>query len=829
MANYYKDKYNRFIDNAYDIYEHITNSYMDIYDNQLLDFGAENIEIGKMQFVRILSYRKAESPEVDFGNISDAMCANLRYCAGLGVAFGYFIVSKDDEIGIYIAIEEEITANFISNMSSAIPDLVVSKGFIPMGELKRLSLNSGIVSGTVALNNFIADKILSNLFDINGIIALIAAPIEKKVISQFISSMSELKQTSNALTNDNMQQKGRSYALLPEIDEFLEDSIKYYGNAREDFWEYCIWVGCEEKQNLPKLGNALKAALNSRNIQKLGKAGFYRTTESPLQQGNLSLPLADYSNSRYEFSAGLIKPSLLAYISTSDLASIVQLPTYSVNGFEVIEMEKNKGAINLFNTDYSKKIEKNIRIGSDITSGIPYTLSLKDLTQHLLITGATGSGKTNTVMKVAKGIYESDISLLIIEPSKKDYWHLIPDMRNLQVFSYGKDAELLRINPLIPEEGTILFNHVDHLMHAFSGVFDMEPPTRFALDGLLKYTYEYFGWQMSEIIYYSGQKFPKIKDMLMLLPEYVESKLPYGEEVKRNVLGSLTNRLTALNTGIIGEAANSEYSISGKELCSGAVLVELDDLSIEIKPFLTMLIMMKVEQYLRHRNASSELQNIVVLEEAHNIFTRISENYKIDARKMASDTFSNMISQIREYGTGIIIADQGASQINDTAISNTKIKIIHSTADMEDVNAIAFALNLSDVQKRVLPTLNTGEAIVSVRGSHVTSRINIDKVSDKRVENIACLFCPNRTRCSNFNNVVEPYIFRQAVYADAIYNVRFDAVKLKNLIDMIAKKLEYKKECKFCLLGRLISCENTRYGEREKRRIIQMYKDVIKE
>ena len=72
--------------------------------------------------------------------------------------------------------------------------------------------------------------------------------------------------------------------------------------------------------------------------------------------------------------------------------------------------------------------------------------------------------------------------------------------------------------------------------------------------------------------------------MLLFLPEYVEKHLPYSDEVKNNILGSLVNRLSSMNSGIIGESANSDHPISGKELCSGTVLVELDDLSIETKP-----------------------------------------------------------------------------------------------------------------------------------------------------------------------------------------------------------------------------------------------------
>lgn len=60
----------------------------------------------------------------------------------------------------------------------------------------------------------------------------------------------------------------------------------------------------------------------------------------------------------------------------------------------------------------------------------------------------------------------------------------IPD---LDVYSAGQDAKWLSIDPFTPEYGTVIGNHIDSLLYAFSGAFEMETPTRLALSGLLKY------------------------------------------------------------------------------------------------------------------------------------------------------------------------------------------------------------------------------------------------------------------------------------------------------------------------------------------------------
>lgn len=827
MPNYYKECYNQFIDHAMEIYEYLSGTYMDVYDSRWIDVQEPGFEVGKLQFIQVLRYRRTGSPQSDFDHINSAMQMNLRYCAGLGVSFGYFIVSCNAEITIYLGIEEESTERFISNMRAAIPDVVVSKGFISSMALQKVSAHCGMIHGNISFQKVMLDKILSTFSNVNGIIALIAKPMVRRDVSRYALELSHLKQMTERLmgneTPPNLRTELIRHSWIPKLDSFLESSINYYEDASEEFWRYCMWFGSDDRQDLEYLGNSLRAVLNSHNINKIDKARCHYTLRNPFRYGSLFLPITDYSKLRYEISDALKKPSLISYIATSDLASFIQLPSVSVNGLEVIQMEKEKDSVNLFEINYGRKPRRGILLGVDHRLGIPYYLNVDDLTEHLLVTGATGAGKTNTVMLLTRGIHDAGIPLLIIEPSKKDYWHLGSIMRKLRIFSFGKDAELLKINPLIPEEGIIIANHIDNLLYAFSGAFDMEPPTKFALDGLLKYTYERFGWKMDEITYHSNRKFPKISDMLSLLPEYMNLHLPYGEEVKSNILGSIVNRLSSLNSGMIGESVNSSEVISGKELCSGTVLIELDDLSLEVKPFVAMLIMIKVEQYLRRQDASSVLRNAIVLEEAHNIFANVSDKTVSNTKKMASDFFSNMLSQIREYGVGIITADQGASRINDVVVSNSKIKITQSVVDSKDMEKIAFALNLSDVQKRVFPSLRTGEAIVSVRGNHIVSRIIVNRSEEKKIENIACIFCTKRLFCNRFNSVDMMPISRKMIYAQNIYDIRFNTMQLKNMVDMLAERLEWPSDWSLCLLGDLLSDESIRCGEREKRRIVETY------
>lgn len=828
MPNYYSDIYNALIDNAGELHRYLSGNYMDSYENRLLDCGDSRIEIGPMQFIRILQYRRTQDAHNDLRTIHAAMSAALGCCARREAAFGYFIVSREGKFSIYLAVEDSFAASIVSQMTGAIPEIAFKSGFIPPAEARRLSAYGGVINGDLHCMELTTDALLQAFGGNDGILYVLAVPMEQTELSAYLDAINAMQQRTGALLNNESvassqprRANQRSYRFLPALDTQLKSMSEYYRESDEDFWKTCIWFSGENRRTASAFGNAAAGILNAAN-DGADKARVFLTTDNPVRQGRFFLPSSLFGVPPLRHEDALAKPSLLSYVSTSHLASVMQLPSASVNGFDVIELIKTDRSLRLFDMDHQSQ-QNAIQLGNISGSSASYAAALEDITEHVLITGATGTGKTNTVFKLVEGVHACGVPILIIEPSKKDYWKLAGDLRDMQIYSFGRDAKLLRINPLIPEEGVIIGNHIDSLLYAFAGAFEMEEPTRLALDGLLKYTYERFDWKSGDIAFHSGRAFPEIKDLLELLPAYCSERLPYGDEVRNNIYGSLVNRLSSLNSGIIGDAVNASRSITGKELCSGTVLVELDDLSLETKPFMAMLLMIKADQYLRQRDAAGSLKNVIVLEEAHNIFPSVASGNTGSPGKRASRYFSNMLSQIREYGVGIMIADQGASQINDMAISNTKIKIIHGIVNRDDIEKVAFSLQLSDIQKTAFPALRTGEAIASVRGERKVVCAKIDRVLPEAIRNTGCIFCDRRKHCRDFNQESLPAIPRKALYAQRIMEKRFHPVDLNQELHGIAVHLGIPQDQELCLLGQLLSDTGLNCGEREKRRIIMRY------
>ncbi len=828
MPNYNTGLFNEIVDHAEELYGFFSGDYMNGLEHRLLNCGSDHIEIGPMQFVRILQYRRTEDIRNDFSMIQNAMAAALGFCARSRAAFGYFLVSNDREFSVFLATEGIPAESVISLLSGMIPDISFDAGFLSSADLARLSSFSGVISGDIHCNGPIADMLFQAFNGINGILGILAVPFERPEVSSYVDAIDAIQQRTDKLLNNDMTYNSqirkinqRNYRFIPELDAHLKAMSEYFRKMNEDYWKTCIWFSCEDKKDLSAIGNAVAGTLNGVNDSS-DKARVFFTTDSPLHRGDLYLPGALFGQHQFEYEDVLLKPSLVSYVSNTHISSLLQFPTSQVRGFDVIDLSKTAGSIHLFDINHNRK-DGGIVLGKIDGSGADYTVSLADLTEHVLVTGATGTGKTNSVFKLVQGIHSRSIPTLIIEPSKKDYWHLGSTFRNIRVYSFGHDAELLRLNPLMPEEGVIIGNHIDSLLYAFSSAFEMEEPTRLALYGLLVFAYEQFGWSTDDIVFPSGKAFPKIRDLLKLLPDYCKDQLPYGDEVRNNICGSLVNRLSFLNSGITGESINAARPITGKELCSGTVLIELDDLSLEAKPFFAMLLMIKVDQYLRQGDNSSVLKNVVVLEEAHNVFAAVSNDRRGDPSNRASQYFSNMLSQIRGYGVGIIIADQGPSQINEMAISNTKVKIIQGTVFGKDMDSVAFALNLTDIQKRTFPLLQTGEAVIAVRGSKNVNKVKIDEARFAPIDNVACIFCDRKSRCDNFNSENGAVISRASLNTQRIIQKRFDHAALKNEVHSLAVYTGCPPDQELCLLGRLLSDAGKNCGEREKRQIIHSF------
>lgn len=146
-----------------------------------------------------------------------------------------------------------------------------------------------------------------------------------------------------------------------------------------------------------------------------------------------------------------ITVSPASLVSSNELAIHMGLPRNSVPGFPVVEhIDFGKEIVKYENDDNNNKIN----LGSIFNMGKvidenKVELDLESLSMHTFISGATGSGKSNTIYHLLDKLMFQGINFMVIEPAKGEYKKVFGHRKDVKVFGTNPNlTELLHINPL---------------------------------------------------------------------------------------------------------------------------------------------------------------------------------------------------------------------------------------------------------------------------------------------------------------------------------------------------------------------------------------------
>ena len=371
-----------------------------------------------------------------------------------------------------------------------------------------------------------------------------------------------------------------------------------------------------------------------------------------------------------------------------------------------------------------------IRLGDVMRS--PYSLEpagyyffpAQDLDRHALVVGATGGGKSNTIRSLLKTLWtERKIPFLVIESAKSEYWEMANYGMDISAVQLGDYQAPFRLNPFECTEGFPLQTHVDSLLSTFRAAFEMYAPMPFLLEQAVYAVYEDYGWDVA-----TGENgrpvrlYPCLSDLYWQIPRTVENSA-YDKEIKDNVTGSLQTRVRSLMIGGKGKMMDCRHSTSLEKLLRHPTVLELENLGDDdTKAFAMGLLMSRLYEYRRVQSGgtSRPFSHLLVLEEAHRLLKRVQgsggENGNPQAASVAF--FCNMLSEIRSYGQGILIADQSPEKLAEDAVRNTNLKIVHRMVDARDRETAAGAMHMSEAQREALTMLKRGVAAVYSEGDH---------------------------------------------------------------------------------------------------------------
>jgi hypothetical protein len=427
------------------------------------------------------------------------------------------------------------------------------------------------------------------------------------------------------------------------------------------------------------------------------------------------------------------------FLTSHEVASLIQFPREEVPGYAIHDHV-------LFDVDFQAPDEETLPLGFIRQNGRDtpntYNISLDALTKHAVVIGVTGSGKTTTVMNLLDRVVEASKPFLVIEPAKTEYRSLrqvFARRATVRIYTLGNEMIApFRLNPFEFEAGNepgevSVLTHIDFLKAVFNAAFPLYAPMPQVLEEALHEVYEDKGWDLTSGINrrlpnWSERQnypiFPTLTDLYYKVEE-VTNRLGYDDEVESNVKAGLKARIGSLRIGSKGLMLDTARGMPMAQLLSAPTILELENIgNDDEKTFLMGLLLARLYEFRRVQLATghlpSGLQHLIVFEEAHRLLQNTSTQVDTESSNMraqAIEVFTNMLSEVRAYGQGVLVAEQIPSKLAPDVLKNTNLKIVHRLIAQDDRQSIGQTMNLSQDQQTHLGILTPGMAAVYAEGA----------------------------------------------------------------------------------------------------------------
>ncbi len=307
-------------------------------------------------------------------------------------------------------------------------------------------------------------------------------------------------------------------------------------------------------------------------------------------------------------------------------------------------------------------------VNDSVRIGVPYNT----IDQHIIVLGATGSGKTTTTAVL---VSQTARLLKNVKPIIID-WH----------GEYSRLLDALYINPYSSLQINLVGN-ISDVMDVFEEVLELTPPQSYTLYKVLKALLD----KHSSIE--AREFFNKLIDYIDRLDETSSG----GREAKY----ALLRKMSIFDRESARELFSGSFNL--KRLISNAVKPVIIDVSCISDPSVRRaytLTLLKHILNIKRRGANGD-KIMLVLEEAHNLMPRSGSR----------SFLSRYVAEVRKYGIVLVIITQSPSSIIEDAMKNTGTKIIHSIRSSIDLDIVTKVIKLPVSYEKLLPVLDPGEAV----------------------------------------------------------------------------------------------------------------------
>ncbi len=319
-----------------------------------------------------------------------------------------------------------------------------------------------------------------------------------------------------------------------------------------------------------------------------------------------------------------------------------------------------------------------------------FGLSLDELNQHVLITGRSGSGKTTLIYLILSHLLHLGVPFWAFD-FKQDYRHLVKTGKVL-VFDWSR----LKFNPLRPPPGV----KAHSWMQAFANVFCQ---TYYLLSGTKKIILEHVYRLYQEYgCYQDGNVFPSMADLAESVNKHKLQRM-YGREA--GFLESAQNRIGECLISF-GEMFDCDQGFPIEELLDRNVVFELEGLVTENQAFFLNMLLRYVFQYRISNNQRGMLKHVFLFDEAKSVYNKKREN----TQELGAAEIAQFTTKVREFGEGLIVADQMPTELGESIKANVYTVICLSQSGATNVYEMARAIGLNRDQEAALRELRSEKA-----------------------------------------------------------------------------------------------------------------------
>ncbi len=324
-----------------------------------------------------------------------------------------------------------------------------------------------------------------------------------------------------------------------------------------------------------------------------------------------------------------------------------------------------------------------------------------------------------------------------------------------------KSSRFLPFDPMRLQKGVSVARHTSYLKSCFEAAFPLTPPLAMVLEtGIRRYytdpredggcglrLFQTGGPEVHTVEKKLGRIFPSLRTFTdYFCGTFLKHAFPDHGKDTQEVLDFFRRRFDNLASGLIGESSRAadaclfldrdrrRYEMFSLLLNNAArremplsTVIELDGIPDAEQKALVMAFLMtflfeyrQAEDMALRRTSQGAgpagLRHVLIVEEAHRLLANSASHGSrggdwtgVDSQKKAVSLFTDMLSEMRAYGQGIVIVEQIPTKIIPEAVKNTNLRIMLRLTSRDDRDFLGDAMNFTEAQKLFVTGLTSKE------------------------------------------------------------------------------------------------------------------------